>query len=482
MDPCETTFIITNQTDIDDGPLQRCPDSRLSTINVRDATGTLTFSNLTYTQEISVQDSPRLEILDLPDLDVSDILTIDQAISLTNISLPHLGSSFNCSEEHVLIFFRITNAPSLVDISLRDLNCLLWVELSDVGKPPKHKFQFDSRNMSVGSIITDVCLDLGGLTSAGTLQLSGERCDYQMGKLTSVQNLLLNRTVGDLYVDPVGRTSTISPVRVEADMVLESTVNRDGSKNEISLRRIETIGGDLNITSHDNVHIAYDDLTGVGKSLYLSNNTNCTFNFKSVSTVDSFLFADNVDTMLPSLSSLERAENIHVNGLIDTSIGPNIFPALRSALNVTVNASNDDFDCSELVSQRDSKIIHNLQCVGKNNQPSSQGLTTGEWAGIGVSTGVVAIGILGALIWLIIHYRRRVKTLETEKAHRPEENGWFKEPDQSHISQLQEVCGRGIFREKPDDPLVEMPTQPAELPMRPHSRAETESGEAGQAL
>ncbi|KAI0449348.1 hypothetical protein F5B21DRAFT_520333 [Xylaria acuta] len=403
MDPCYGNFTITNQTDIDDGPLRMCHHESAQ-IYIRNAIGTLTFSNLTQ----------------FPNLLVTGYLEISQATSLTVVSLPLLGSSKNCSDSSYgpFVHLNIAGVPSITSFTFYDSTCISDLVLSDIGDDP-----------------------------------------------------------------------------------FELAINY----NEIQLGRVGTVGGDLNIISNGNVHIAYDGLTEVGRSLSIRNNTNCTFNFDKVSNISSLLFTDNVDTKLPLFTALERAQNIHIHGRIDTSIGPNIFPALKYVPgNVTVEAVNDDFDCSKLVSQwKEDHIIHNLKCSGQNNETetpipksnngtntsiptpiptSNQSLPAGAWAGIGVGVSIAAIGILGALIWLIIHFRNRLRTLERERAQKPEEDESSNEPEQPQIFQMQEVCGRGIFREKPDDPLVEMPTQPAELPTRPHSWAETEPGEVGRAL
>ncbi|KAI1744673.1 hypothetical protein F4680DRAFT_405723 [Xylaria scruposa] len=478
MDPCETTFTVTNQTDIDEGPLRLCQNSLIPAINVRNATGTLTFRNIGQTSHVDVQDSPQLEILDFPALSYINTLNINQATSLTSVLLPILGLwYYDCSQTQLVLWFNITSAPSLSNITLGDSECLERIALFDVPKSLTNSSELAPRSTS---IYTNMCMDLNRLTLAEDLDLSGNLCNYDLGKLTIVRNFILRNAASVTTVDS---TSTVSPLRVNDSMLLLASIAdpelRLYPDNEIPLRRVGTIGQDLNITSNEYTHIAYDGLTEVGGSLYINSNTNCTFNFTSISTVNkALIFTGNADTPLPSFSSLERVENILVDGLIDTSIGPNIFPALRSVSNVTVKTSND-FDCSKLASQYNSKIIQNLQCNGRR----STRLTTGAWAGIGVSTGVVVIGFLGALIWLIVRYRRRVKTLETEKSRDGrEEKEPSKEPSQPHICQLPEMCGRGVCQEMPDDHLVEMPTLPAELSTRSHNRAKTEAGEAGRAF
>lgn len=86
--------------------------------------------------------------------------------------------------------------------------------------------------------------------------------------------------------------------------------------------------------------------------------------------------------------------------LIDiySSTGPNIFPVLTLARGtVVVEAWNDDFNCSVLVSLKNNNKINNLVCNGTYNgtpipsmSPSGHdGLSAGAKAGIGVSSGIL---------------------------------------------------------------------------------------------
>jgi hypothetical protein len=94
----------------------------------------------------------------------------------------------------------------------------------------------------------------------------------------------------------------------------------------------------------------------------------------------------------------------------------------------------------------------------------NQGLTTGAQAGIGVGSGVVAIGIVGALIWFILHFRRRLRDLESAQRSAPAKSpGEDKNGEQPYVLETQEGDGTGIVREMSDNPLVEMATQPTEL-------------------
>ncbi|RYC54608.1 hypothetical protein CHU98_g11600 [Xylaria longipes] len=379
MDPCDRNFTITHQTDIDDGPLVLCLGSENTNINIRNATRTLTFSNLTKTDGIDVQNSPQLEILNFPNLRRTHYIEISQATSLTNVSFPRLR---NCSGINNLPFFDLTinGTRSLKSFALPDSSCIKNLVLSDI-RPSNWTAldpdwtvspEFASWNISDAlDVYIDACIPLSSLKSALNLGISVQDCGFGLDELTSVANFSLANVTGSSFLS--------APLQIQENMLLESSIRLDSvyfaenpsyvQADSIPLDLVGTIGGDLNITSNGNLHIAYDNLTEVGKSLSIRNNTNCTFNFDKFSVVNTLIFADNVDTKLPQFISLERAQNIHIHGLMDLSTGPNILPALIDvAGNVTVEPWNDDFDCSKLVSQWKDQIIHNLKCNGRNNE------------------------------------------------------------------------------------------------------------------
>ncbi|RWA05337.1 hypothetical protein EKO27_g9764 [Xylaria grammica] len=391
----------------------------------------------------------------------------------------------------------ITGAGSLANFTIRNSTYFSNLILSDVassGWPLSPNFA--SMNISkAGSISLDSCLPLNGLESADSL----------IGEFTLTNAAFIN-TVDSGNSDDESGTS----VEVTNGMLLQSSYVDYSLMGgaEIPVRRIGTIGADLNITSNGNVHIAYDGLTGVRGRLSITDNWNCTINFDKLSTVGNIFFTNNTNTMLPLFPNLTTAGDIHISGFADTSSGPNLFPALKLASgNVVIETLNEVFDCSELISQLNKGIIHSLECNGRNYNrdisPSGLGnattatapkpnlsLSKGAWAGIGVGVGVVVIGILGAFIWLIFHYRSRLRKLQREAVGVSDETPPTEEPQQpqalqvrEQVLQVREVDGRGIFREKPDDPLVEMFTQPTELPtnllMRPQSWTKSETGELG---
>ncbi|KAI1358292.1 hypothetical protein F5Y08DRAFT_333250 [Xylaria arbuscula] len=474
---CNDLFNVTSQIDIDQGPLSNC--SGVDVINIEGETDKiLTFKHLRGAKTIITLTTSRLETLKFPHLSNIQSMRIDRAPSLTRVSLPSVSADS--------LTLWITEAISLTDFIIGNSTSFASLTLSNVASSHwSSSHTFASPNIStVGSISLDVCLPLDGLRSAKSMSISCPSfCSYNLTNLVSVGGLTLEKAAFINTVDPVDLGSgSISPVQVMNSMTLRNSIaGSDPSIGgvEIPLRRIGSIVQDLNITSNGNVQVAYDGLTDVGGSLYIENNWNCSFNFDKLSTVGNILFTNNSHTGLPLFPNLTTVGDIYIGGAISTPNGANIFPALTLVSgNVTIEATNNDFNCSKLVSQFTEGSTRNVKCNGKNyniskslpepSHGSNQGLSREAWAGIGVGTAVAVIGILGVFIGIIIHYRRRLTRLEKGVAVQTSSgkrsiNG----PRQQQPFTMQEVDGRGIFREKPDDPLVELLVEPSELPTGP---------------
>ncbi|KAK8067306.1 hypothetical protein PG997_014053 [Apiospora hydei] len=166
------------------------------------------------------------------------------------------------------------------------------------------------------------------------------------------------------------------------------------------------MGGDLNITKNSGIpEMSFSGLTGV-KRLYILNNPN--------------------STVPGDFSALEEADLIHINGIMNTTTNPALFPRLSKAAEVKIDAWNPDFDCSRLVHMRNTGIIGYLSCNGTNgttgedrsggpnpSTPRETGLPTPASAGIGVGAGILALGIICVLVWLIMSYRRKLRAATT---------------------------------------------------------------------
>lgn len=175
------------------------------------------------------------------------------------------------------------------------------------------------------------------------------------------------------------------------------------------------------------------------------------------------------------------------------STGSNIFPSLVLVRDtVTIEAWNDDFNCSKLISQQNDRTINKLICNGTSNviynKPEGASSTTtlskGAWAGIGVGIGVVVFTFIGILFWLVLHFRRLLKNLATRNEQMPSKSadvGDSRERGGDGVegeNSLQEMDCQAIVREKPDDHIArphELPVPPAELANTPRSSEEGQS-------
>ncbi|KAI1357209.1 hypothetical protein F5Y08DRAFT_324808 [Xylaria arbuscula] len=511
MDSCGEgdwgSVTITNQDDIDNGPLAECA-TFYGDINIRNATGTLNFTGQAQVFNISVIDCPGLQTLSFPDTYTTTILQISEANSLTAVSLPLPSTSsieFTAGGAIVSEFITsiiIEGATSLGSFDVGNNTYFEKLVLLKIDHDRPDTQWFNSKNLIAVSYIEidDNCIDLSSLVDVGDLIVSGStECYYPFESLKSIGNYVLTNISypnalaallngrGAGFADP-------SPFQVNKSMVIDSlilpAIEIDGNFRYDSggiVPQVTTVGMDFNITSNANLNLSFDALTDVGTSLFIHNNTNSQLKFDTIANVGSILILDNTNTTIPWFPALTIANDIHLRGTVDTSIGPNIFPALQSVTGrVTVEAWNDDFDCSKLVQYQNDHTIHNLTCSGKNNgttndmnnqttdgsrngtdtsqDGSNSALSQGQWAGIGIAIGVVVIGLVGALIWLYFHFKRQLKSLKQTGAPtgRGEVTG-----DRAELSHVHEVDGGNNPREKPDEPLVELPDQSTELPADP---------------
>ncbi|KAI0857825.1 hypothetical protein F4860DRAFT_517514 [Xylaria cubensis] len=487
----DCTYTITTQDDIDSlqAEIQGKWPACFTVINIRGATGTLNFTTLNQTGSINVDNNPELEVLSLPEMLSLSSLEMSNSASLTTLIVPKISadsveSTFNSIP---FISFNITDAPNLSVVNLTSLNSVY--SLSIFGR---HGALVDGlfNISSASSISTDARIDVSSLESAQDIQLLGSG-SLGYSRLTSVGNLALLNATSEPFTSLglTARNEALPPIQVNESLTLHTAFGGDNF-GQAGLGRIGTVGADLNITAYSNLNVTFGALTAVGATLSLTNNTNCTFDFNRVSSLGDLVLLDNVDTVLPLFPQLEMAENIHMRGYIDTSTGPNIFPSLVHVKgDVVIEAWNADFNCSALVSQKNRVLINSLACNGTDNGTStsvpnpsapnpsasippasnSKGLSRGALAGIGVSSGLVGIGLIAAAVWLFVHYKRRIDKLNLELAQRPQQStdGTTTEDVRPDVSGLYEASGEGIVREKPDDPLVEMPVPPAEKPDDP---------------
>ncbi|KAK6956377.1 hypothetical protein Daesc_001654 [Daldinia eschscholtzii] len=208
----------------------------------------------------------------------------------------------------------------------------------------------------------------------------------------------------------------------------------------------------------------------------------------------------------PYDGGLDDEDQLEALLIIYSSGGPNILPALITVPgNVTIEAWNDDFNCSKLVDQFENGLIHFLSCNGtdngtksvlivptestgisQDNTPST--LSQGAWAGIGVGIGVFAIGMICGIVGLFLRFKRwkkelieRIRQQEAQARQEHLRDSLEMEHEPPNLNLLHESDGTGIMREKPDDHIQEaggtevvaehpddhireLPVPPAELP------------------
>ncbi|GAP87181.1 hypothetical protein SAMD00023353_2300870 [Rosellinia necatrix] len=454
---------VTSQDDIDHGPLSNCTTS-IQQIDIRNATGTLKFIGAPNVGNLTVRDCPGLQVLDIPDTYRLGSIDITGPNNLTNVSIPP-----QC-------FYDIFSL-ALFDIGNGDSG---W----------QNSESFGFTDLTTAEVIeTDSCLSLRALETIFILEISaGSRCYYDLKNLESISYYKVTGANGFFQLSTLLKGGNViragdvpngyeRPLMINNSMILDSSVLQ-GEEGPSIVPKIITIGSDFNITSNSNINLTFDPLTEIGAGLFVYNNTNCGFTFDKVTTIGSLVFIDNINTSLPWFPSLKRADDIHLRGYIDTSVGPNIFPALEIVPgSVIIEPWNDDFDCSKLVQYQSDHIIHNLSCNGTNNgtnsgtdtisRSSNGALSQGAWAGIGVSIGVVVIGIVGGLLWLYIHFKRQLRKLGENIPPESRKSEVAEDSEEPQTAGLQEADGIGMAREKPAEHIVELPTRPTELPTSP---------------
>ncbi|KAI0397654.1 hypothetical protein F5Y17DRAFT_319365 [Xylariaceae sp. FL0594] len=501
MTSCHVT--VTNQQQAEN--LTDC-----ETIDIQDATGTLNFTNLERTLTITGQQIPELMAMNFPKLGSFGSLQLSDVASLTAMTFPMLEPSDlrispdGFSGRGSIYNINITGAPNLQSISWNVTffgSIVMWdiSEFSDFGS--------DLIQEAVQCRI-NTCHRFDSLTAVTDLHIYGARqCYYSLDRLSSVGNLILENG-GSAHLTTLTESGgAVTPVRVNDSMVLESA-SADGiyENRELDLGLISTIAKDLTAKSNSDININFDGLTDVGanfavfnntncefkfghissvSNLMVFNNTNCTFDFGQVESATNLSFYENVETVLPLFPRLENVGNVRLQGQLDTSNGPNIFPALRLASgNVVIEASNSDFNCSKLVSQWRDNVIHTLMCNGTDNgtetassiqngpATSSPRLRTPALAGIGVAAGLVGLALVGAVIWLCLRLVRRPRTLEAAQRQagaplRPNETGPDDSPVYEPTTGMHEADPTAItegLREKPDDHLPKPAAPQFELP------------------
>ncbi|KAJ3578992.1 hypothetical protein NPX13_g1576 [Xylaria arbuscula] len=192
--------------------------------------------------------------------------------------------------------------------------------------------------------------------------------------------------VGDLTVQHRVPLDDDDPVRDIAD----------------SLWDIQSVDGNFAIQDWSNGTLDLSTLATVEKQLSVRDSINTNFVFSDLSSVGNLVMENNGESLLPGdFRNLEFADSIQLKGKIDTSSFGNIFPSLKLVKqSITVEASNNDFNCSHLIFQQSQGLIGQVNCNGLNGDdsdmdPSSSatrsGIFRGIWVGIGISFAIAVL-------------------------------------------------------------------------------------------
>ncbi|KAK8022348.1 hypothetical protein PG993_013115 [Apiospora rasikravindrae] len=404
-------YNITSQNDIDNGTLLHYkPNGDL--IRVHGAKGALNFTNLTSFYQMNIFCNHELQNVFFPHLTSFVSLDIYDAPALRNISMGQSNTEAT--------YLTIKHAPQLGQISQNGWSppefhgvSFYSVDLDDAGSA---SFPDSTSAQDIDVVNTFVDFPLLETVSMFLRMTNPQKGWNFFPSLKNVSNIYIgNGSIYDSFgISAEGRGSTTPDLVVERSVVMgpHSSTGEEQMvvvQGGFRLNNLVKVGQDLNITRNSGMtYLSFDQLTDV-KRLYIMDNPN--------------------STISADFSRLTTASSIHINGMIDTTINPALFPLLSRAGEVEIEAWNQEFDCSRLVQMRDKGIIGFLSCNGTNgtnegkgagpdsSPPSSAshtGLSTAASAGIGTGVGVAALGIIAVLAWFILHYRRKLKGVEKE--------------------------------------------------------------------
>ncbi|KAI1133311.1 hypothetical protein F5Y10DRAFT_228738 [Nemania abortiva] len=457
---------VTSQADIDEGTFPPC----VNLLDIVNASGVLNVTIPTLGAiddapvSIYVYDSPELLELQFPLSFYLQSLKLQDATHLTTVSMPSiktkqfviLHQNPNSKVIQPLLQVAIRGAHSLESITLNTTS-IGYLTVNDSTIFDGFEDITYVYSMDGGTCITP------NVESVYDLSISENDDCFVSSKLAQLS------TVNNLTIEHPSYPLTITSLQVNETLVVGPSITGSGAadsgREPVDLTYISTVGKDVDITSNSDFAFDLSKLATIGAELAITNNTNCTFDISRLEEVGNLSLTDNIDTVLPLFPNLAKAGNILLRGIIDTSPGPNIFPALSLVSGtVTIEAWNDDFNCSKLVSQQRDSLIHNLVCNGTDNGADtsamrSSALTKGAQAGIGVGVGIFVLA-LAAGTWMLLRLQRQRRVLAERNQTQSSQQDVAKPATQPT---LPEMSGEGIIQEKPDDPLVELPVVPPEL-------------------
>ncbi|KAK8022346.1 hypothetical protein PG993_013113 [Apiospora rasikravindrae] len=403
-----------------------------------------------------------LQELHFPDTAMLGSLSIDRAPALWSISMSQWNGSADTSNYRVAQYgsLYIYAAPKLgrdaSQSQLFNISALSIIVLDEVGG-----VQFPQLTSAIAISAVDSYAQFPKLeTISNSLHID----DAEMGH--SIFPSLKNAgklTIGNRPTFGIGVLADEETAGPLPDLIVRDSIViafRNSGNGDIILNQVTTVGQDLNITNNSGIgKISFSRLTDV-KRLNIINNPN--------------------STVPGDFSRLTDANSIYINGVIEKYVArgaracnkferltrnssTTLFPRLSSASDVRIEPWNPDFDCSGLVRLRDLGKIGTLACNGTNGTNSSstgpndtatsnRGLSAGTSAGIGTGVGIAVLGVLGALVWLIMRYRRRLRDLTARSRGGGDEN---KNPVEAAPKTPQEAGGRALPYQSGGGEIVE---------------------------
>lgn len=283
---------------------------------IKNAAGNLEFRSFSSALTIDVQDSPDLELLSFPNLQNLFRLQINNAPSLTNISLPQLSDAGYHSTpiEGVGVVVasltvNITHGSSLTDINFGSITALESLLLTDLGANPLRCVDLFNFIVTASDMVLSGCYSFPELRFLNDLNIAGDGlCPGTYDNLVSVENLILTNATAN-YLR--------SSISVNGSLIIKSLDYSHLYINSVG-QKFSTVGSDVNVTSNMDGGLEFTQLETIGGNLSVHNNTNCALGFDKLSKVAALSMIDNTNTSIPWFPTLQRADSIHLRGYIDT--------------------------------------------------------------------------------------------------------------------------------------------------------------------
>jgi hypothetical protein len=226
-------------------------------------------------------------------------LNVSQAQSLSRISMPLLHTDNSPS-----LGIRITEALQLWDLDLgNDTQINSLSVLDSYGSLVFHNPTIYNLDFTFADIVFPQLTSVWNLTVTGG---ESEGLVAELDKLKTIYGSLVTQFLRVRFPE----LSHVATIGQAVSFISNAKVAMDFDD-------LISIGGDISVVNNANCSLNMNQLSSHWGDFSVVNNTNFSLNMNQLSSVGSFSMTGNVETTLPFLSSLERAENIHLQGYID---------------------------------------------------------------------------------------------------------------------------------------------------------------------